>query len=42
MRQILFKFYKKTSNLLFRLNGVEIHDTAYISRKGFVKIGGGN
>ena len=41
MRQILFNFYKKTSNLLFRLNGVEIHDTAYISRKGFVKIGGG-
>lgn len=42
MRQYLFRLYHKISNIYFRYKGFQIADTAYISRKGFVKIGGGN
>ena len=41
MRQLLFSIYKKISYYLFRLSGIELASTAYISRKGFSKIGGG-
>lgn len=41
MRKLLFKIYKLGSQYLFKLQGVEMFSGAYISRKGFSKIGKG-
>lgn len=41
MKKILFLLYSKISILLFRLQGIEMKKGAYISRRGFSKIGKG-
>lgn len=41
MKKYLFKIYARLSFLLFRIKGVEMANGAYISRKGFARIGGG-
>ena len=39
MRRILFKFYSKLLNRWHRFKGIDISETAYISIRGFVRIG---
>lgn len=39
--KILFLLYSRISTLIFRLQGIEMENGAYISRKGFSKIGKG-
>jgi maltose O-acetyltransferase len=41
MKSILFSLYRFLTNRWFRLNGIYIAKTAYISRRGFVRLGKG-
>ena len=41
MKSILFCIYRFLTNRWFRLNGIDIAKTAYISKRGFVRLGGG-
>lgn len=41
MREVLFKLYRNLLTKGYRLKGIQIAKSAYISRRGFVRLGGG-
>ena len=41
MREVLFKLYRNLLIKWYRLKGIQIAKSAYISRRGFVRLGGG-